>query len=397
MSLYGHPRPQAPYAAGLADRDRFGFQPPPRNAVAPPSRSSTCFSALTMTSSDDHIFEETQDGVEQDGFGLELSFSSDDDDADSSPAASATALSLIQEESIPELSFDTEDSEAESAPNSADASESDDSEPDSLTLDDFGCEQDDLGRGPFGTEISSEMSWLEREADQGLPRHARSQDRPAQPDDGQLVIAASSSRASSPPAKRRKTRSYNFSEDEMGSRADATQHVDVAAPSKTTPFAPRSPTQAEMDAFFGFVDPLAPSSAVRAFEGEIGQESQGEPADPSATMEPVRVATLAKPATTRRSKHRRTEPREDETSHQNVLPKRYYQLEPIPSTSPDTGRALTDAEKRQVGRTVGIVSGRESLTWVAKTGATSLPRSSGSHFPSYSRSPIMSCRRPVPD
>ncbi|BGP16475.1 hypothetical protein JCM10213_007919 [Rhodosporidiobolus nylandii] len=80
------------------------------------------------------------------------------------------------------------------------------------------------------------------------------------------------------------------------------------------------PTQAEMDAFFGFVDP---SRASR-------------PSDPEEGVKPQPTAPEGKSDSKRAKRWKKDKPSERE----------YYQLEPIPTLSGETGQPLSKEEKR---------------------------------------------------
>ncbi|GAA6038244.1 hypothetical protein JCM8097_005811 [Rhodosporidiobolus ruineniae] len=131
----------------------------------------------------------------------------------------------------------------------------------------------------------------------------------------------------------------------------------TSSPSATTgmgdmlafPSRPRSPTQAEMDAFFGFVDPHAPPMppsvsasparqasstasphrARKASSGALDKEEHGSA--PAAG-----AGGLTKDTVEEKPKKRLKE---------NKAGRKYHQLEPIPSTAAD-GQGLTKEEKR---------------------------------------------------
>ena len=179
----------------------------------------------------------------------------------------------------------------------------------------------------------------------------------------------------------------------------------AAAPSAR----PRSPTQAEMDVFFGYVGPLAPPTAVsmpeldielscgegaRRVGGAAGGDAAGESeghvggdgSDAAGRVETVSEDAEMSGAVAAAQQ----EPGEEA--------RRYFQLEPLPKVSRETGLPLSKEERRCVHFSPGRpphTSGRLARTFSLRAGSPSSTRSSASPSPSSSSSSTQSRpRRP---
>ncbi|GAA6001387.1 hypothetical protein JCM10207_006638 [Rhodosporidiobolus poonsookiae] len=118
----------------------------------------------------------------------------------------------------------------------------------------------------------------------------------------------------------------------------------------STTFRPRSLTQAEMDAFFGFVNLLALPPAPSQQDKPLRLEATPNFATPTPSH-----ATLS--ATPKKRKRRVHQPEADQNEEistkvgkrqkkEQPAERAYFQLEPIPALSAETGAPLTADEKR---------------------------------------------------
>ncbi|GAA5850652.1 hypothetical protein JCM8547_001945 [Rhodosporidiobolus lusitaniae] len=142
-----------------------------------------------------------------------------------------------------------------------------------------------------------------------------------------------------------------------GSRSEAHQVVqsprlDLAAAFEA-PLRAKSPTQAEMDAFFGYVDPLAPPSLPSQAPTLLPQLAPPTPRLDQAVQNASQPVEDEKPEQFEKletSKGRRGAPatREKRLKEKKAKPseREYYQLQPIPTFSSATGEPLSTDDKR---------------------------------------------------
>ncbi|GAA5886178.1 hypothetical protein JCM6882_004290 [Rhodosporidiobolus microsporus] len=136
--------------------------------------------------------------------------------------------------------------------------------------------------------------------------------------------------------------------------------VDNAPPARA-----QSPTQAEMDAFFGFVSPLAPAAAAdalprpRAHKEPSPELTNGDASPPLSPGAVQTASTHRESQPTPAQSQPQSQPQSQSQSQSQKRPRapraqkgvkpverEYYQLQPIPAVSPETGEALTPEEKR---------------------------------------------------
>lgn len=177
---------------------------------------------------------------------------------------------------------------------------------------------------------------------------------------------------------------------------------DARAPSPTRfelppPIRPRSPTQAEMDAFFGFVNPLAALSpveeppripAVTAVAGMTGEDAQ-DPIPPDVL---ARQVLEASPQPNVVPGH--LEENIDSSAEAQKPPgvdEAYFQLSPIPTVS-STGLPLSLEDRRYVKSFPAL--NESPLTLAPLVDSPSSPRSNSLPSPSSARSSTTSLLPP---
>ncbi|BGP55834.1 endodeoxyribonuclease [Rhodotorula sphaerocarpa] len=244
------------------------FEPSPAEPSRPftgprPSRSSTCFSALTMTSSDDAFVEDEADPSS--GWAELDSMELDEEEEDQSDSALVVDDGPAEDDdSLPELAFssDEDTTSPESAspewPRRTSIGEAINSDEELLLFADLGPDEDTLG-GEFGESI-----WANDSFKQSTASYAAEEERPGAKETGPPMldidgVGATEERTPAPPAAS-SLRWRQLEADSLSglnackTRSDTggdNEAVSEPPPAKVD--TPGSPTQAQMDAFFGFV------------------------------------------------------------------------------------------------------------------------------------------------
>lgn len=340
------------------------FEPSPAEPSRPftgprPSRSSTCFSALTMTSSDDAFVEDEADPSS--GWAELDSMELDEEEEDQSDSALVVHDGPAEDDdSLPELAFssDEDTTSPESAspewPRRTSIGEAINSDEELLLFADLGPDEDTLG-GEFGESI-----WANDSFKQSTASYAAEEERPGAKETGPPMldidgVGATEERTPAPPAASSLRWRQLEAESLSGLNACKTRsdtggdNEAVSEPPPAKVDTPGSPTQAQMDAFFGFVPKTSsvqapptsePPRARQQIEAKTASPPPVQPSGRSPSPGEVRAPIPTPPV--------EIQPTTSLAARRVVRTQRYYQLEPIPAVSPATGRALSEQEKKQV-------------------------------------------------
>ncbi|GAA5870881.1 hypothetical protein JCM3774_001700 [Rhodotorula dairenensis] len=326
--------------------------PPAQPRKNAPSRSSTGFSALTMHSSDDPPldFSDSDGGASEER--LQMDGDVDEDSgSDEFPALTDEEDWQSDDEELPELAFSSDEEvtlldPTPATPGRGGSASSDD---ESDFVDDLDTSRHRLGRGQspcsetgpplldnlHGLDVCPEPAPILQQDEEML----RVEDEPFQP---------KQSSARPPPRKRHKAvhSGPSLAKPAENSAMHKTLHrQDVSTPALGAS-RPRSPTQAEMDAFFGFAAPaieIYPQLLnLRANDGEIAATQTVARRTVPGTFHHQHGDVGPATGPSQRSEPGPDTPPDD----QNRLSGRsYYQLERVPTASDSTGKPLTAVEK----------------------------------------------------
>ena len=321
---------------------------PRKNA---PSRSSTGFSALTMHSSDDPPLEFSDtDSLASEQLGMDVDSQVDEDDFNSADEShsSTDGDALQTDEELPDLAFSSD--EEDSWPDATLATP----RPDMPTANDHGL--NDLGQGhphfgrgrdPVSDDSLLSFDYLDDLQPDPKPAPLDESDHEMLAHEDQLVLTKPPRRPR--PRKRLKTlHSDSIQNEAVGETAG------LAAERKRdhqTNSRPGSPTQAEMDAFFGFV--AAPAVQIDPQLLNERPTPNWTRGDAAATEQAATQGERARPESRRAdfgqeigpSQPTKSTARNATTDKNEASPRSYYQLERIPTVSASSGRPLTVAEK----------------------------------------------------
>ncbi|GAA5984066.1 hypothetical protein JCM10908_006034 [Rhodotorula pacifica] len=343
--------------------------PPPAQPRKPaPSRSSTGFSALTMQSSDDPPLDfsdtasvssqEQEMNVDESDL-EEDSTTADEDDEEGLSTSDEDAW--CTDEELPELSYSS-DAGAEE-----DSSQLELATPRrglSTSSDNFSLfDEVDHPEEPFGQDRApgartTSLVINQQEVFQERPKLVQPYSDDAEMLDIEDILEREQPRFRPPPRKRHKSlHSDTMSSKTPEATVSAGTTVPRADPAVALSTRPRSPTQAEMDAFFGFIAPAIQIDPQLLAVRSSGDNKPGEQAD--AADQIAVKAVQEQPAKERTALARTQESPQSEqpevpatpTSQQPPARRPYFQLAPIPAESPSTGQALTLAEKNSYIRT----------------------------------------------
>lgn len=316
---------------------------PRKNA---PSRSSTGFSALTMHSSDDPPldFSDT-DSLASEQLEMDADTQLEEDDFDSADESHSSADEDARqtEEELPDLAFSSD--EEDSWPDATLATP----RRDLPTANDLGQGDPRIGRGrdPVSDDSLLSFDYLD-------DFHLNPKPAPLDADhemlghEDQLV-------PKKPPCRPRPRKRLKTLHTDSIPNETAEESPGVATgrePAHPTNTRPRSPTQAEMDAFFGFV--AAPAIQIDPQLLDLQPTPNWARGGAAATEQAATQGERTRPEGRRADFGQEIGPSQPKNSTaQNVTTgksepslRSYYQLERIPTVSTSSGRPLTVAEKR---------------------------------------------------
>ncbi|GAA5957960.1 hypothetical protein JCM8115_001086 [Rhodotorula mucilaginosa] len=322
---------------------------PRKNA---PSRSSTGFSALTMHSSDDPPLEFSDiDSLASEQLEMDIETFLDEDDftsADESHSSTAEEDAVQTDEELPDLAFSSD--EEDSWPDATLATP----RRDLPTAKDDGL--DDLGQGDprfgRGRNPISDDGLLSFDHLDDL--HPDSKPAPLDESDDEMLGHEDQLSTKKPPRcpRPRKRLKTLHSDSIQNETAEESPGLDAGrARDHPTNSRPRSPTQAEMDAFFGFVAAPAIQIDPQLLNMQVTPTWAG--GDAAATEQAATQGERTTPEDRRADFGQEIRAwQRDKSTAQNATtdkkeasPRPYYQLERIPTVSASSGRPLTVAEK----------------------------------------------------